>query len=333
MITFIYERMKYVKKALLVGIDDYVQCPLHGCCNDAQAVAEVLEKNEDGSPNFSIRKEENVQTKGQLRGLICECFSGDADIALFYYSGHGYIDAIGGYLVTPDFSDHDYGVSLSDILNIANGSSCKNKIIILDSCHSGFMGAINTNGQNTAVIKEGVTILTASRSNEYAMEVDGNGVFTTLLLEALSGAAADIAGNITPGGVYSYIDKALGAWDQRPVFKTNITQFTSLRKVKPQVDSSIIRKLCNYFEEEDSELPLDPSYEKTNSPDYPYKVIEPYADKYRIAVFSDLQQLEGIGLVIPVGEQHMYFAAMNSKSCRLTPIGKQYWRLVKKGLF
>ena len=235
--------------------------------------------------------------------------------------------------MTPDYSENDYGVSLSDLLDIANRSNCKNRIIILDSCHSGFMGSINTNGQNTAVIKEGVTILTASRSSEPAMEIDGHGMFTTLLLEALSGAAADITGNITPGGVYSYIDKALGAWDQRPVFKTNITQFTSLKKVKPQVDSSIIRKLCNYFDSEDYELPLDPSYEKTNSPDYPHEIIEPYANKERIEVFSDLQQLEGIGFVIPVGEQHMYFAAMNSKACRLTPIGKQYWRLVNKGLF
>ena len=322
-----------MRKALLVGVDNYIQCPLYGCCNDARAVADALEKNEDGSPNFNIRIEENVQTKGKLGGLIRDCFSGDADIALFYFSGHGYIDAIGGYLVTPDYSENDYGVSLSDILNIANESSCKNKIIILDSCHSGFMGSINTSGQNTAVIKEGVTILTASRSTEPAMEIDGHGLFTTLLLEALSGAAADIAGNITPGGVYSYIDKALGAWDQRPVFKTNITQFTSLKKIRPQVDSSIIRKLCNYFDSEDYELSLDPSYEKTNSPDYPHEIIEPYANKERTEVFSDLQQLEGIGLVIPVGEQHMYFAAMNSKACRLTPIGKQYWRLVNKGLF
>ena len=43
---------------------------------------------------------------------IEECFSGDADVALFYYSGHGHIDNVGGYLVTPDFTNYDYGVSL-----------------------------------------------------------------------------------------------------------------------------------------------------------------------------------------------------------------------------
>lgn len=62
-----------------------------------------------------------------------------------------------------------------------------------------------------------------------------------------------------------------------------------------------------------------------------HAVIEPYATDENTAVFSDLQKLEGIGLVVPVGEEHMYYAAMNSKSCELTAVGKQYWKLVKEG--
>lgn len=59
-------------------------------------------------------------SKGELRGLIETCFEGDADIALFYYSGHGHIDAVGGYLVTPDFSKNDYGVPW-EYLSVAYG--------------------------------------------------------------------------------------------------------------------------------------------------------------------------------------------------------------------
>ena len=321
-----------MRKALIVGIDNYTQCPLHGCCNDADAVARVLEENGDGSPNFSVKIEKDVCSKAKLRGLIEDCFSGDADIALFYYSGHGHIDSVGGYLVTPDFTNHDYGVSLQEVLAIANASRCKDKIIVLDSCFSGFMGSINTAGQNTAVINEGVTILTASRSSETSAEINGHGLFTSLLLEALSGGAADITGHITPGGIYAYIDKALGPWEQRPVFKTNVTRFTSLRNVIPQVDISIIRKLCTYFSSENSELAIDPSFEPTNSPSVTHEVVQPYANSVNTKIFSDLQKLEGIGLVVPVGEDHMYFAAMNSKSCALTSIGKQYWRLVHNKL-
>ena len=287
-----------------------------------------METNEDGSPNFSVKLEKNVCSKGQLRQLIEDCFSGDSDVALFYYSGHGHIDSGGGYLVTPDFSDYDFGVSLQDILSIANGSQCKEKIIVLDSCFSGFMGSISNARQNTAVINNGVTILTASRSTESSIEINGHGLFTSLFLEALSGGAADITGNITPGGVYAFIDKALGPWEQRPVFKTNVTRFTSLRNVIPQVDISIIRKICTYFTSENEKFAIDPSFEPTNSPSITHKVIEPYANPTNTEVFSDLQKLEGIGLVVPVGEEHMYFAAMNSKACELTSIGKQYWRLV-----
>lgn len=321
-----------MRKALIVGIDNYTQCPLHGCCNDAKHMAQALSCNGDNSPNFSVRLHENVSTKAHLRKLIEECFSGDADVALFYYSGHGHIDNVGGYLVTPDFGAHDYGVSLQEVLNIANDSRCKDKIIILDSCYSGFMGSISSSGQATAVINEGVTILTASRSTETSVELNGRGLFTSLLLEALKGGAADITGHITPGGIYAYIDKALGPWEQRPVFKTNVTRFTSLREVIPQVDISIIRKICTYFSDENAEFPVDPSFEPTNSLDVKHDVIQPYANPHNTKIFSDLQKLEGIGLVIPVGEEHMYFAAMHSKSCALTFIGKQYWRLVNKKL-
>ena len=321
-----------MRKALVGGIDNYSQCPLRGCCNDADEVAKLLSCNDDGSPNFAVKLQKNISTKAILRKHIEECFSGDADVALFYYSGHGHIDNVGGYLVTPDFTNYDYGVSLQDVLNIANASRCKDKIIILDSCHSGFMGSISTAGQSTAVINEGVTILTASRSIEASVEINGHGLFTSLLIEALCGSAADITGYITPGGIYAYIDKALGPWEQRPVFKTNVTRFTPLRKVTPQVDISIIRRICTYFPSEDAEMPIDPSFEPTNSLDVMHEVIQPYANPDNTKIFSDLQKLEGIGLVVPVGEEHMYFAAMRSKTCALTSIGKQYWRLVKDKL-
>ena len=63
------------------------------------------------------------------------------------------------------------------------------------------------------------------------MEQGGGGVFTRLVVAALQGGAADLRGHITPGSIYAYVDQALGAWDQRPIFKTNVTRFTSLRKV------------------------------------------------------------------------------------------------------
>ena len=321
-----------MKKALVIGIDDYGgNADLRGCCNDAEIISEILERNGDGSKNFDVRILKNVSSKGTLKSLVKECFTGDADIALFYYSGHGHVDVEGGYLVTPDYSYDDWGVSLGSVLAIAGESNCRNKIVILDCCHSGAMGEITTMAENTAVIGEGMTVLSSSRRDEPSLERDGHGVFTALLVEALSGAAADVTGHITPGGVYAYIDKALGAWNQRPVFKTNVNSFVSLRTVVPRVSEEELRRLTTYFSDEDSAMGLDPSFECTNTPDYKFEVIAPYADAEHVAVFKDLQKLEGVGLVVPVGEDHMYFAAMHSKSCQLTELGKQYWRLAKDG--
>lgn len=283
-----------MRKALVVGIDQYDKCPLEGCCNDADSIAQVLGRNGDGSPNFDVMLRKNVGTKGKLQHLIKQCFSGDTDVALFYYSGHGHIDSVGGYLVTPDFSEDDYGVSLQDILSIANDSHCKDKIIILDSCYSGFMGSVSPSQQSTALINEGVTILTASRSTETSAETNGRGLFTSLLVEALKGGAADITGHITPGGIYAYIDKALGPWEQRPVFKTNVTRFTPLRTVVPQVDISVIRRIGDYFADENDEMKIDPSFEPTNSPNAEHKVVEPYANNRNTAFSPTCKSWRGL---------------------------------------
>lgn len=317
-----------MRKALIVGINNYPSSPLCGCLNDASEFAKIIATNGDGSPNFDVRLTEDVSTKSELKGLIVELFSGDSGTALFYFSGHGYIDDIGGYIVTPDYQPNDFGVSMDEILTIANDSRCKDKIIILDCCHSGALGSPKVTGI-AAHIGEGVSILTASRDKEHSVEVNGHGIFTNLVLEALRGGAADLRGHITPGSIYAYIDQALGAWDQRPVFKTNITRFTSLKTVKPQVSIDVLRKIAEYFPSPCQEFRLDPSFEDTNTSEREHKVLEPYANRENVIKFKHLQKLQSIGLVVPVDEDHMYFAAMNSKSCKLTALGYHYWRLVK----
>jgi len=149
-----------------------------------------------------------------------------------------------------------------------------------------------------------------------------------LLIEALNGGAADLNGNITPGSIYAFIDKALGPSEQRPVFKTNISEFVSLRQVTPQVPAKVIQNLINFFATPDALFPLNPSYEDTNHPDVEHKVIEPYADAVNVAKFKQLQKLQSVGLVVPVDAPFMFFAAMRSTGCRLTPLGKHYWNLV-----
>jgi hypothetical protein len=319
-----------VKKALCIGIDNYPRLPLSGCINDATCVSELLTKNGDGSPNFDVKLKKDILSKSTLKGLITDLFSGDCDTVLFYFSGHGFLNEFGGYIVTPDFTKYDEGVPMDDILTLANKSTIKNKVVILDCCHSGAMGKLDIT-DNKSSLSEGLTILTASRDTEKATEINGHGVFTNLLLEALKGGAADLRGHISPGGIYSFIDRSLGAWYQRPVFKTNVTRFISLRTVISQVSDDILRSIIEYFPAPSDEFPLDPSFEDTNSLEIEHKVIEPYAIKEKTIIFKRLQKLQSIGLVIPSGTDFMYFAAMESKGCKLTPLGHHYWKLAKEG--
>lgn len=208
--------------ALAVGINNYSTSPLTGCINDAYSIASIIESNGDGSPNFDVKLVTDISSKSELKGLIVDLLNGDSETSLFYFSGHGYIDAVGGYIVTPDYQAYDLGVSMDEILKIANDSKARIPIIILDCCHSGAFGSPKINGGVTAQIVEGVSILTASKDHESSLEINGHGVFTNLLLDALRGGAADLRGHITPGGVYAYIDQALGPWDQRPVFSSII---------------------------------------------------------------------------------------------------------------
>jgi hypothetical protein len=312
-----------MKKALIVGINDYPSSPLKGCVNDANSLGTILESNGDGSPNFGVRmmtSPAHTISRPVLREAIEQLFSGDSEMALLYFSGHGYIKSTGGYLVTTDAKKYDEGVSMDDILSLANQSKSRNKVIILDCCHSGAMGTPNITGSNLAQLSEGMSVLTASRDSEYAMEVNGAGVFTSLLIDALKGGAADIRGNITPGSLYAYVDEALGAWDQRPIFKTNVMSFAPLRKIPPKVPFETLRKITQYFPTADSEHPLNPTYEDTESTAIPENV----------KIFKDLQKYQSVGLVVPVDAEFMYFAAINSTSCRLTALGYQYWRLVNE---
>lgn len=319
-----------MRKALVVGINNYPTSPLTGCINDAQAMTFMLEKNGDNSPNFAVKTLTDVKKKAELKAAIVELFSGSGDVALFYFSGHGCINEINGYLATPDACLYDEGVSMEELMTIVNNSKIKNKIIILDCCYSGTVGNLQGIAPNISGLGVGTTILTASTASECSIEIAGHSLFTNLLIQALKGGAADFAGNVTPGGVYSFVDQALGAWYPRPVFKTNVQQFISLRKTKPQVPVDVIRLLTTYFQDPTVSLFLNPSFEYTNTPAEQHVVTPPYADAKNVEIFKNLQKLQSIGLVVPEEAEHMYFAAMESKSCRLTPLGIHYWNLVKE---
>jgi hypothetical protein len=313
-----------MRTAVIVGIDDYAGAPLKGSVKDAENMTRVLSRHDDGRENFQVVRLTSPSAhidRAKLSSAVHTLFAGDHEVALFYFSGHGFLRSTGGYLVTSDFRRYDEGVRMDEILQLANDSKSLNKIVILDCCHSGAFGSPALTGSHVSQLAPGVTVLTASRDTDDAIEVSGSGVFTELVVEALKGGAADLRGHVTPGSVYAYVDQALGNFGQRPIFKTNITNFVSLRSVTPRVPPDVLRQICTHFPTPRHQFPLDPECEDT----FPGAVPE------KVAVMKQLQKLFSVGLVVPVGEEFMYFAAMNSKPCELTALGRRYWQVVKKG--
>ena len=127
-----------MRKALVVGIDYYPHLSnLNGCVNDASSVASVLERNYDGTLNFNIKKalatgKDNAVTRACLEDAISDLFSGTGEIAVFYFSGHGYTENENGYLITSDSTSRGRdGVKMEDVIEQANKSKILNKIIMI----------------------------------------------------------------------------------------------------------------------------------------------------------------------------------------------------------
>lgn len=325
-----------MRRALIIGIDDYPNAPLSGCVNDAVAVANTLEKNGDGSPNFSVdlltSNETNISTE-VLNQAIEKLFVGDADTVLLFFAGHGIINpnTNAGHIVSQNGAKGAWGMSLSEMLGLANGAypRIKSTVIILDSCNSGFAGEVSGLGnEQVAIIGTGVTILTACHREGTAAEVDGRGLFTDILLDGLGGSSADICGRITPASVYSHIDQTLGPWEQRPIYKANVQTFVTLRQVNPKIPLEVLRRLPDYFPDAAFTFPLDPSFEpdRQNVPDE-FKDLPISEDNAR--VFKELQMCNRHGLIMPIDAEHMYYAAIKSTGCKLTALGAHYRKLAE----
>lgn len=312
-----------MRNALVVGIDHYEWSPLEACINDANSIAKELKTGYGDESNFEVTKltsDKTRITKPQLFRNIRELLDKPAEIALLFFSGHGGDSDLGGYLVTEDAEKHDMGVALNEIVELANlATHIREVVIIIDACYSGHAGNTDPLQNNIANLRMGVSILSSSKRTQYSIEKNGNGLFTSLVLEALRGGGADVLGDITVAGIYNYVDKALGPLQQRPVFKSHVSQLNTIKKQKPKISEKKLKKLLKLFPEADVEYKLKPAHEPDAKP----------KNKKKEAIFRFLQDCRANNLVEPIGEKHMYYAAINKKSCGLTPLGTLYWKMLK----
>lgn len=320
------------KHALLVGIDSYdtLEEP-ENCVEDACAMCDVLATNQDGSRNYDCHllvgtKNPPPVKRYLLREKLKELFGGKGDHVLFYFSGHGVTTEDGGYLVTQEGTRDDPGLSMDALLRLANKSRAKSVLLILDCCHSGHLGSPlilqgSDEFQNYAYIREGLTILAASRPSETASSAGEHGVFTKLILGALSGGAADVRGRVSAAAIYAYVEQALSFWEQRPLYKSNADHLPPVRLCKPDVPDALLLELPVIFETPDSKFHMAPSYEWSRR-----KV----AKKEHVALFDKFKVLRNARLLTTEDQKDLYFIALESGWVKLTPLGQFYWDLAKR---
>ena len=145
------------------------------------------------------------------------------DVFVLFIAGHGTTSQKTGdyYFIPSNFRYTDseavvaQGVSKNDILSYMSNIRAEKSLIMLDTCNSGaFTNDTTARGfsEKTALERlvraTGQAVLTAASEEQSAMEgYNGHGIFTYVLLEALSGKAdRNNDGYITLNEVASYIE-------------------------------------------------------------------------------------------------------------------------------
>jgi len=207
--------------AVVVGIDKYRTWPnLTGASADAHRMAAYL--RETGFDEVLEVYDEAATRKRLLSVLGTELPShvDDNSLAFIYFAGHGQTETLPGgakrgYLIPVDADLDDVfatGISMENVRDLSNRMTAKHVMYAIDACYSGLaltrgiaLSPRTPGYLEKVTSRRAVQIITAGSEGEQAVEVGGQGIFTTYLLRSLRGEA-DMDGD---GAVTA---SEIGAW-------------------------------------------------------------------------------------------------------------------------
>ena len=189
--------------ALVVGNADYLGTAndLRNPLNDANDMEAALKKL-----GFEVIKVLNTDRVGMSRAInTFRDRLSSADVAFFYYAGHGVSFANKNYLLPTDYDAdcleqiEDYGIALSRVLGDIAAKNVKNSFVVLDACRNlpdlRICDATKRDlGSNTALVKptnnpRGSAVVYATEEGTKAEDRSPNGrngLFTGALLKYLT---------------------------------------------------------------------------------------------------------------------------------------------------
>jgi len=183
------------KRALFIAIDDYPppNSKLGGCLNDAKLLGECLHQYCGyGAENLHVlfnKDATQANVIAKLKELVTA--SRPTDTLFISFGGHGGLDE----QLQSVFCVYDGTVSADNIREVLNSRPIAQKILYVDSCHSG--GATTKAKIDPDTEKftgqfeksSGLITFAGCRRNQECMDFDGHGICTGQFVRGLTGEA------------------------------------------------------------------------------------------------------------------------------------------------
>ncbi|MEI7851175.1 MAG: caspase family protein [Kiritimatiellales bacterium] len=209
------------KWALLIGVD---KCEAVGelkvCSADAIALKSVLEQIGYPDNHITVLVDNNqsninaLPTIGNVERAIkrlAQVAEAD-DKILFFFSGHG-VTYNGTSFLVPTDGDLTKGVSLTWVKDQFAACKAKEKVMILDACHSGAAKGVSGITPDLKTAANLVMLLSCEKEQVSWPDKQGrHSVFTSAILEGLSGKAANADRKVTHKTLADYVRKSVKDW-------------------------------------------------------------------------------------------------------------------------
>lgn len=215
--------------AVLIGVNAYEDTaaipPLKWCVQDVKRLRNVLVTHGGFKPSSVLTLTDDAsdpKRRPTRNNIIAQLSSWMAlpkkdDLALVYFGGHGMLHRGKTYLVPADGRGANLAltaVPYGFVKEQLEACKAKQKLVILDACHSGSgraIGAMGTGMRDELRAAQGIALMASCDANEksYEWPAERHGVFSYYLTNALTGKS-DRDGN----GQVWFSEAAHYVWDR-----------------------------------------------------------------------------------------------------------------------